>query len=64
MLPGVKPLTHLGLNQQQLVEHCQHIVEERDRYMPERVFEAKEILNQHNNAHEAEQSPLSNSDVN
>jgi len=38
------PLRKLGLTKAKLKEHCEYIIKEHDRYTPERVFEAKEIL--------------------
>lgn len=41
---GVIPLTQLGLNDQQLKEHCEHIISHSERYEKERVFEARVVL--------------------
>ena len=30
---------------EELIEHCKHIITHRDVYSPSRVFEAKEIIN-------------------
>jgi|GEM_PF-4008429 len=32
-----------------IIRHCEHIISHSERYMPERVFEAKEILNNKKN---------------
>lgn len=44
---GVIPLTRLGLNDKQLIEHCNHIISHSERYEKDRVFEARELV-QHN----------------
>lgn len=46
MLKGVTPIEQIKVwsNENELFEFCHHIVEHRERYEPERVFEAKSIL--------------------
>lgn len=45
MLKGVIPITQIKKwTQAELKEFCEHIVSHSERYMSERVFEAKSIL--------------------
>ena len=46
MMNGVTPIRQIkDFTEEELREFCQHIVSHSERYVPERVFEAKEILN-------------------
>lgn len=54
MLQGVIPIKHIKKwTSTELQEFCKHIVDHKERYEPERVFEAKEILNELNNTEKA-----------
>ena len=41
-----KARKELKLSDDQLKEFCEHIINEPEKYMPERVFDAKETLKQ------------------
>ena len=43
-MPALIPLTHLGLSPEKLKTHCEHILSHSERYVHERVFEAKTVL--------------------
>ncbi len=53
-MKGVIPLTQLGLTDQQLKKHCEHIIYYSERYEKERVFEAKVVLDNINHKNRGE----------
>lgn len=43
-MKGVTPLTSLGLDDKQLLDHCDHIISHSERYEKARVSEARELV--------------------
>ena len=45
-MKGIKPIKQLKKwkNKEEMLNHCRHIISHAERYYPERVFEAKELL--------------------